>query len=238
MQFTLTEEEHKKLPEAFQAEYTVGDDGSFTLTVEGGEDTGALKRAKDHEKSARQKAEADLSAVRGDLTAAETKLEDMLKGAIPKSDVDALESSYKTKYDRLEAELTGKLKTANEGLQGVLVDNVASALANEISTVPALMSEHIKKRLSMEETDGKLTTRVLDAQGQLSALTVDDLKAELKNDATFASIIISSKSSGSGATGGTGGGSADKKFSDMTESERTTLYKADADKYRTLRDGN
>ena len=238
MQFTLTEEEHKKLPEAFQAEYVAGDDGSFTLTVVGGEDTGALKRAKDHEKANRQKAEAELVAVRASLTTAETSLEDLLKGAIPKSDVAALEASYKTKYDRLETELTTQLATANSSLQGVLVDNVASSLANEISTVPALLSEHIKRRLSMEETDGKLTTRVLDPQGQPSALSIDDLKAELKNDATFASIIISSKSSGSGATGGTGGGSAEKKFSDMSEVERTTLYKANPDKYRTLRDSN
>ena len=72
-------------------------------------------------------------------------------------------------------------------------------IANEISTVPDLMSGAISARLTTEIVDGKATTRVLDQDGKPSALTVEELKKEFVANEKFSSIIVGSNASGSGA---------------------------------------
>ncbi|WEM33660.1 hypothetical protein PSAKC1_00019 [Pseudomonas phage PSA-KC1] len=54
----LTKEEHAKLSDALKAEYIEDGDG-FRLDVDGDEDTGALKRAKDREAQLRKDAEKE-----------------------------------------------------------------------------------------------------------------------------------------------------------------------------------
>ena len=62
---------------------------------------------------------------------------------------------------------------------------------------------------------------VLDPQGKLSAATLDELKAEIANDAAFAPLIAGSKASGGGAGGAGGGGGAPKGKIGGTKEERT-----------------
>ncbi|WBF76910.1 hypothetical protein PSV3_00208 [Septimatrevirus PSV33] len=54
----LTKEEHAKLSDALKAEYIEDGDG-FRLDVDGDEDTGALKRAKDREAQLRKDARTE-----------------------------------------------------------------------------------------------------------------------------------------------------------------------------------
>ena len=57
----LTKEEHSKLSDHLKAEYIEDGDGDgFRLDIDGDEDTGALKRAKDREAQLRRDAEAKL----------------------------------------------------------------------------------------------------------------------------------------------------------------------------------
>ena len=76
-----------------------------------------------------------------------------------KDDVEALERSYKEKLEKTASEYEGRINEAEGSLRNMLVDNVATKLANEISTVPDLMSGAISARLTTEIVDGKALTR-------------------------------------------------------------------------------
>ena len=101
MKAKITEEEFESLNEAIKSEYQKDGD-KYNLTVEGLEDTGALKRAKEHEKERRQKVEAELKKSKDQLTEKEDEIIDLRKGAVSKDDVDALERSYKEKLEKSE----------------------------------------------------------------------------------------------------------------------------------------
>lgn len=190
------------LPKDVQKEYKKADDGEgFVLDVDGFEDTGALKRAKDHEKSARKDAEGKLKQLTTELETAQQELEDLRKGAIPKADVEKLESTYKTKLAKREAELSGELESASKSLQTLLVDNVAQGLAAKVSTSPDLILPHIKSRLTAEKVDGKWQTRIMDKDGKPSDLSIDAFQKEILSDKRFSVILVGSKASGGSANG-------------------------------------
>src|SRR5690606_29103586 len=82
------------LPEDIKKEYTEKD-GKFYLDLEGLDDhpaVGALKRAKDHEKTLRQTAEGKLREAEDKSTQLEGTIEELRTGAIPKDDVTALKN--------------------------------------------------------------------------------------------------------------------------------------------------
>ena len=80
------------LSEDIKKEYTEKD-GKFYLDIEGLDlhpGVGGLKRAKDHEKNLRQKAEEKARELEDQLTAKDTEIEGLRTGAVPKDDVAAL----------------------------------------------------------------------------------------------------------------------------------------------------
>lgn len=156
-------------------------------------------------------------------------------------DIAALETSWQT---RLDTE-TGTLKTENDGLKSQLerltVGRAATELAAELAVVTNGVSSakallpHIERRLKMEAgADGEIKVRVLDAAGKPSAMTLDQLKDEFRNDPVFAPLIAASKANGGGADGGkdNGGGGATKKFAEMTEAERAELHRKDPAEFK------
>lgn len=189
---------------------------TYKLDLEGLEDTGALKRAKDHEKNARQAAEKTAKELAERQEALQEELDQMRRGAIPKGDVEKLEGSWKEKLAKKETELTSERDAALGTLRTLLVDNIAQSIATKISNSPDLIMPHIKARLTTEKTSEGYVTRVLDATGKPSALSIDELQKELTTDKRFSAIIIGSKASGGGAAGGSGAGSGapvvDPKF--------------------------
>lgn len=207
-----------------QKEYKQVEEGGkkfFTLDVEGAylhdEDIGPLKRARDYEKAEGAKAKQAAKEAQSRLDALQEELDNMRRGAIPKGDVEKLEGSWKEKVAKITAELTTERDGALKTLQTLLVDNVAREIATKISTAPDLILPHVKARLTTEKTSEGYVTRVLDADGKPSALTVEELQKALSTDKRFAAIIIGSKASGGGANGGDGGRSgapadADPKF--------------------------
>lgn len=191
----------EEVKEEFRSLYKEDGAGGFVLLLEDdGEDVGALKRAKDHEKEQRKIAEKEAKELK-------EKLEEVTAGSARKAgDIDALDKSWGEKYAKLEAELRGEIAGRDGHLNKLLVDNVAQSLASKISTAPAVILPHIKARLQAEFQDGAGVTRVLDANGKPSALTLDELETEFRGNKDFAPIIIASKASGSGALGSGGGG--------------------------------
>lgn len=186
----ITKEEHAKLSEHFKAEYVEDGDG-FKLDLEGEEDTGALKRAKDREAQLRKDAEKKLRET-------EEKLNE-LEGndARKRGDIDTLEKSWKDKLTTQKSEYQAKLDKLSAHTTKTLVDNVALSIATKISSSPALILPHIRARLKADFEGDEPMTRVLDSAGKPSALTVDELSAEFVANKDFASVILASRASGS-----------------------------------------
>ena len=223
------------LSEDVKKEYTEKD-GKFYLDIEGLDEhpgVGALKRAKDHEKTLRQKAEEKATSLEDQLTAKDNEIEGLRTGAVPKDDVNALKTSYEQKLSGKETEFNEKYGKLNSLVEKHMLDGKALELATEISTVPALLVPHIRGRLKLEEVNGELSVSVLDATGKPSAASMDDLRKELLSNKNFAPILIGSKASGGGANGGSGGGGASKKLSEMNEAERIAFAKENPEGFRT-----
>lgn len=89
-----------------------------------------------------------------------------------------------------------------------------------------MLLPHITSRLSVETIDGQPQIRVKDLQGNLSALSLDELKNEFRSNAAFKPLIAASNASGGGANGGQGGG-ATKKPSELTTAERSEWQQRD-----------
>lgn len=203
-------------------------EGKFHLKVEGIEDTGALKRAKEHEKSLRQAAEKQAREEREAREALDKKIEE-LQGKKHKDagDIEALEKSWAEKLSKEKAKDAEEISRRDSWLRDLTVNAAANAMAaelavtvNGVSTAKALMP-HIQSRLAMDMRDGRPVAVVLGPDGKPSALTIEDLKNEFINDAAFAPLIVGTKAAGAGGQGGKGGGatgSADP--SKMTTAEK------------------
>lgn len=216
------------LDENISSLYDKTESGKYRLKVEGIEDTSGLKRKVDEllaeKKSAAQKArEAEESARQA-----------VEEAARKSGDVEALDKSWSKKHaDTLaakDAELSGLRGTLNT----LLVDNVATQMANDLAVKgsAALLMPHIKGRLSVEIRDGQPKTVVTGPDGKPSALTLDELKAEFASNPAFAPVIAGSKATGGGASGGNGsGGGAVKtvtrsQFDQMNAHERMEHVKS------------
>lgn len=130
-------------------------------------------------------------------------------------DLESYEKSWNEKFNARETELSTEVGT----YRGMVEELTAGATANEICSKiamegcsPALMP-HVRARLKSEVKDGKPVTRVLDAQGNVSAMTPDDLIKELKAVPYLAPLIVGSRAAGGGAPGGAGGGGNAKQMS-------------------------
>jgi hypothetical protein len=220
------------LDEATKALY-IEKDGAFHLDLDGYEDPAALLRAKQHEKDARKKAEDDLRTLREEFTTFKSEVEaERDDKNRKKGNVAELDASWQAKYDKLKADHAKDIEKLNGKIKTLLVDNVATTLAAELSDSPELLSDLIRKRLTVEDGANGPETRVLDAGGNLSALTVDELREEFKGNKKYAAVIRGSQSSGGGSGGGGNGGGATKAFKDMSEKERTDFAKSNPAEYQ------
>ena len=135
------------------------------------------------------------------------------------------ESLYKSSSEKLQmtestlSQLQGRIETEQKGNAAM---KIAADLA-EGSNID-LLSTFIDTRLSFQEGALKVT----DGSGNLTISSLDDLKAEFKNDPKFASLLKGNQSSGGGATGGNNSGSAAKTKS---RAEFTALNPADQMKH-------
>jgi hypothetical protein len=222
--------------DSIKSEYKQGEDKRYYLDLDGVDEhiaVGALKRAKEHEVKARKVEETRARELAKQLEVMEAERNDILKGAIPKGDVDRLEKSYQAKLAAREKELGSERDSLASNLRSLLVDSVAQGLAAKLAKTPneiPLLLPHITGRLATEMVDGKATTRILDKDGKPSALTLDDLRKEFVANPTFAAVIMGSKATGSGAGGSPSGGSASaangKSFASLTVKEQVALIKA------------
>ncbi len=189
----ISKEAYDKLSDELKAEY-VEKDGDYVLDLDGDEDTGALKRAKDRESQLRREAEKRAKE-------AEDRLAD-LEGddARKRGDIETLEKSWKKKHEDTENSYKDRLTKKDAFIKNTLVDSVAKDIAHKISTSPSLIMPHIKSRLMADLEGDNPSTKVLDANGQPSAMTIAELEQEFVANKDFSAIIIGSKASGSGTS--------------------------------------
>lgn len=181
-----------KLSSDFKTEY-VEKDGAYLLDIDGDEDTGALKRAKDRETQARKDAEKRAE-----------ELQEKLDGisdtdSRKKGDIETLEKAWTKKADETKAQYEARVGKLEGYAKKSLIEGTAAALAAKISTVPALMSKAIRERLTVNFDGDEPTLHILDKDGKASAMTIEQLSEEFVANKDFSSIIVGSKASGGGA---------------------------------------
>lgn len=231
------------LPEAVQSLYKEdGDD--FVLDIEADEDDNGgddlktelerIKLKRDLESEHRKTAETRLRDVQKQLKELEKRVQEDGDNKHRKAgDVEALDKSWKEKFEAREAELIQEADSLRNGIKEVLVHSKAVEIASRISSVPDLLAPVIASRLTVDYGDGKPQTRVVDAAGNLSASTLQDLEKEIAGDKRFASVIIAGNGSGGGGRGNPGkGGAPDKKLSEMSEQELIDWQKRDPEGFR------
>ena len=221
----ITKADYEKLAEGLKGEY-VEKNGEYHLDLDD-EESGALLRAKDREKELRKEAEARAKELEGKL--AELQDGDSRK----RGDIETLEKSWKSKLDETTKVLTEKLSKKDSYIKSALVDNVAQQMASKIvdpRVSPSVLIPHIKARLTADLDGDAPSTKVLDKDGKLSALTVDDLANEFVTNPDFGAIIIGSKASGSRAPSQNVnqsrvfGSDNKQKLSEMKPSELAALF--------------
>lgn len=195
----MTEEEIKALQEQMEAANKRAEEAAA-----------AVKRLEDNNKA----------LLSEKLAAKEAADKAALESAKKSGDVEALEKSWAEKLNQVQAakdqELTGLKSLLDSVTRGATAATVAAEIFGQHAD---LMRPHVDSRLRTEIMDGKPQVRVLDAAGNLTALTVDDLKNEFKNSAKFASFVVGSRASG-GATVNNGSGTG---AATMTRSSFETL---------------
>lgn len=223
----LTKAEFDALSEELKKAYkTVGD--AYLLDAEGVDDVGELRRAKDRAAQLAKELKEENDRLKQEAEAGEELT------AKKKGDIETLEKSWKSKLDKANADNAIKVTELTKHVQSLAVDGLAQTMATELAGDSAvLLTPLIKQRLAADLTGDKPITRVLDADGKPSALSIKELKEEFAKDSRFASIIIEGRGSGGGAAGngnrGNGGAGAatNKAFKDLNEAERTAFYKRD-----------
>jgi len=135
------------------------------------------------------------------------------------------ESLYKSSSEKLQ-ETQGVLSQLQGKIESEQKSNAAMKIAADLAEGSNidLLSTFVNNRIAFK--DGELA--VTDGNGNLTISSLDDLKAEFKNDSKFASLLKGNQSSGGGATGGNNSGSAAKTKS---RAEFTALNPADQMKY-------
>tara|TARA_R110000822_G_scaffold244913_1_gene373616 strand:+ start:935 stop:1576 length:642 start_codon:yes stop_codon:yes gene_type:complete len=121
-----------------------------------------------------------------------------------KGDFEQLHRSSEERYQATVKELESmRANVANEKRNNAAM-KVATELADGANA--ELLSEFISRRLKYHDDGVKVT----DSSGDLTVSTLDDLKAEFKNDARYSSLLKGNQSSGGGASGGSNSGGAAK----------------------------
>jgi hypothetical protein len=232
LKFRIPATVHAALSDALKSEYKKVDGAEeyqLDTDVASPEDVTGLKSALAHERNQRATATARVTSLEGENA---TLL-------ASRGSITEVETAWKKRLEDEKKLLRDEHGKTKKQLQVVLVDDQALRIASEISTSPDLIIPHIKSRLRMEEVDGQMVTRVLDAEGKASTLSPNELAKEFIDNKVFAPIIKASSASGSGASGnkgGSGAGGGAKKFSELSEPEKVALHKKDPVAYRQLRD--
>lgn len=194
----LTKAQYDALPEGLKALYKATGEDTYEPT---------FVTSEDHEQSIaglKKKNEELIGKDKASRTAAEEaerKRQEAADEAARKAgDVQALEASWQKKLDDVINANKAELESRDSFINQTLVDAKAHELATTLGgKSAAVLMPHIKPRLTVEKgQDGKYSTRILDADGKPSALTIEDLGKEFRSNEAFAGIITTPTNNGLG----------------------------------------
>lgn len=187
----LSEAEVSVLHDVLKAEYIKRDDGFYYLErKEAQELKNALERLK-----VENKGNAEMvAAINKQLQAANDEI------ARKSGDIATLEDSWKAKSKaQKEADEAEKKQ-----LMQVAKDGYLNSILTPIVGKFALPEKHVRRdfeeRIEVVFENGRPVHRILDKEGKVSALTIDDLEKEFVADTNYSKYIIASKASGSAGT--------------------------------------
>ncbi len=225
----ISQSELEQLTKEVQELYTkVGDE--FVLNL----DDTAFETLKAEKKSAEEKLakyeQEEEERIRKAEERAKKKAQEEYEKAKGDKDVEAIEKSWTDKYSKLETEFKGLQEKHNGYVTKSLVETAVTAMANEISTHPSLISPHIRSRLGVDLTGDSPKLVVLDENGQRSALTVDELKKSFVDNKEFSAIIKATSANGgakAGASSPSGTPTSEtKRLGEMSDLELAQMAKA------------
>lgn len=225
----ISQSELEQLTKEVQELYTkVGDE--FVLNL----DDTAFETLKAEKKSAEEKLakyeQEEEERIRKAEERAKKKAQEEYEKAKGDKDVEAIEKSWTDKYSKLETEFKGLQEKHNGYVTKSLVETAVTAMANEISTHPSLISPHIRSRLGVDLTGDSPKLVVLDENGQRSALTVDELKKSFVDNKEFSAIIKATSANGgakAGASSPSGTPTSEtKRLGEMSDLELAQIAKA------------
>ena len=174
-------------------------DGTHHLKVDGIEDTGALKRAKDHERKARREAEEKLKELEFENDKLTAQMGDIDPGEM---------ATLKAQVKKYEGEITGLTETL-EGERGARVtenrDARISAIAKDKTTAPSAAAAFLRENLRGEYVDGTFQLTPVGPDGQPTGQTEAEFVESFVKNEEFAGIIKASQGSGGGANGARSG---------------------------------
>lgn len=118
-----------------------------------------------------------------------------VEAAAKNGDIESLRKSYDEKINEMVSKINGYESEKKMGaLNSVSKEFVDTNVVDDPFVREALAQEFNKR---MDLRDGNLV--VLDPNGNLTALTIDDLKNEFMTNAKYAKVIVGSKASGGSA---------------------------------------
>lgn len=164
-------------------------------------------------KSAQQKAqEAEQAAEAARLEAAKKN-----------GDTESLNASWQEKYDALQ----GELNSVHAQNKKAAIDIAANEFVNQHVVDDAFSREAMSAAFAnrLDIRDGNQV--VLDAAGNLTALSVEDLKTEFLSSSKFQAHLVGTKASGGGATGGqsnSGSAAIPKTLAECKTKEQEIAY--------------
>jgi hypothetical protein len=154
-----------------------------------------------------------------------------LAKAQAEGDIKTVSASYDTKVLELQDIIDGMKHTNIEATKSQLASDFMSAIGAMGPQLgqDAMRSEYLKR---IDIRDGKQV--VLDPQGNLTALSIEDLNQEFSVNSRYSDFIKGTQAAGGGANGSRGAGGASKSLKDMTATEEAQFANEFPEQYKQL----
>ena len=178
-------------PEQQAAYKAAGTTGNYVLNIEGMPDTEAM-----------QQQIADMQARLGTIDAekaaeAEKARQAALELAKKNGDFKTIEEDYKRQFAELNGKIEGFGKQRRDDFLNAQIDKLAAELGGK--EYAALFKPALQQRIAVEggEDGGEFIARVL-KDGKPSAMSVNDLIGEFRENPTYKPVCVAPASSGTG----------------------------------------
>lgn len=190
------------IPAGMESYYVEGEDGTWVLEgVDGEEDNGALKRAKDHEKNKRKEAEQKARDLESQVSDLREQLEDLEAGGGSKAEVSKLQRNL-DKVTKQLADATQAAADSDSAWRGKFekkfLDSHIRALASELSDSPDLLAPLLRDSFGVDFDGDEPSIRVR-KDGEFTDVTMDQFTKSIKDDVKYAPLLKGSSASGGSA---------------------------------------